>query len=32
MPNGKEVTYPLDKLSDESREEIEKAAGAGDAE
>lgn len=32
MANGKEVTYPLDKLSDESREEIEKAAGAGDAE
>lgn len=26
LPNGKEVTYPLDKLSDESRGELEKAA------
>ncbi|MCU0796496.1 MAG: TlpA family protein disulfide reductase [Akkermansiaceae bacterium] len=32
MSNGKEVTYPLEKLSDASREEIEEAAKAVEAE
>jgi hypothetical protein len=31
MPNKKEVTYPLEKLSETSREEIEEAA-SGDEE